>query len=220
MTPLLELPLFLGMSEAELSSYREEGLFSVGTLTRGTEIACRGDKVESLLVLTDGTVRCSTVADDGSYRMDELLHAPLLLQPECLFGMRQRYTTTYVATTACNIVAIRKMDVVTMMNRSIVFRINFLNAITTTAQRINAQTWHQQSADIPQRIIRFIKDRTQYPAGHKRLYINMVDLARELGCSRLEVSEALHLLEDRELIIMHRSSIEIPMMQMLLAYTK
>lgn len=43
-------------------------------------------------------------------------------------------------------------------------------------------------------------------------------MAKELGCSRLEVSEALHRLEDRQLIVMRRSYIEIPTLQLLLAY--
>lgn len=215
---LLELPLFLGMSNEELSSFHKENLYSISTAPKGVELVRCGQSVDTLLLLTEGTIMCVTIADDGSYEMEEMLHAPLVIQPECLFGIRQRYTSTYTTTTVCRMVTIKKMDVVTMMNRSIVFRINLLNTITTIAQRLTAQTWHQHSDDITQRIIRFIKDHVQYPAGYKCLHINMVVLARELGCSRLEVSEALHTLEDHELIVMKRSAIEIPVMQMLLVF--
>jgi Mn-dependent DtxR family transcriptional regulator len=71
------------------------------------------------------------------------------------------------------------------------------------------------SENIEKRIIRSVKDRCIYPAGQKQLRTKMTVLARELGCSRLEISEALHRLEEKQLLIVKRTIIEIPMLQLL-----
>lgn len=215
---ILELPLFMGMSPTELYSMHDSGAFAVSTVAKGTTIAGDGARCEGLLIVMEGTAKCTTVSNGKAYQMEETMQAPTLIQIDRLFGLQQRYSATWVASTPCSILTVSKADVLKMMDTSMVFRINFLNAVSAHSQRIADNVWHQQYDDIPRRMIRFIKDHCLYPAGAKLLRINMNVLAKELGCSRLEVSEALHLLQDRELIRMRRSAIEVPMMQLLLKY--
>ena len=79
------------------------------------------------------------------------------------------------------------------------FRLNLMNIIATQSQRYSRRLWHQMNENIEKRIVRFVKDRCIYPAGQKQLRTKMTVLARELGCSRLEISEALHRLEEKQL---------------------
>ena len=215
---ILELPLFMGMSPAELESLHEDGAFAVRTVSKGTTIALEGTRCEGLHIIIEGTTLCVTMSNGKAYSMEENIQSPTVIELDRLFGKQQRYGSAWVASTPCSILTVSKAHVLKLMDISMVFRINFLNAVTAHSQRISDSLWHQQYDDIPHRVIRFIKDHCQYPAGSKVLRIKMKTLARELGCSRLEVSEALHLLQDKELIRLRRSAIEVPMMQLLLKY--
>lgn len=212
---LLSLPLFMGMSSSELSALLEEGRISSCAAPKGAVLAKEDAPCQNIIVLASGTLKVVTNADDNSYQMEEILHAPMVVQPERLFGLTQRYTATVTTTTVCHYVSMTKSNLIAAMQSSMSFRINVLNLLSTQAQRSNRQVWHQQNDNIAKRIIRFIKDRSSYPTGTKVLRIKMMTLARELGCSRLEISEALHELEDREWILMRRGAIEVPMLQLL-----
>ena len=212
---LLSLPLFLGMGKSEMDVIQDDASIALSSVRRGAAIVKRGEPCGCIVIVTKGMFDCRSFSDDGAYSIDELLHAPMTIQPERIYGMTQRYTSDFIAQTSCEVMRIEKKMVERLMNVSMTFRINFMNAVTTANQRLVSQYWHQQSDVIEQRIIRFVKDRCVYPAGHKVVNIQMKTLARELGCSRLEVSQALHLLEHQELIKVHRGSFEIPMLQLL-----
>lgn len=210
---ILSLPLFLGLSQAELSAFRTEKLFSVAPVHKGEVLAEAGQRADTLTVVVQGTVLCTTHADDKSYTMEESLNAPLVIQPHRLFGLSQRYSATYTTQSVCVAMSIRKNDLVVMMDRSLIFRINFLNVVTSTAEKYEKSLWHQQPKDLTGKVMAFIKNRCLYPAGRKVLRIHMLDFARELGCSRIEVSNALHELEDQELLIIKRGGVEVPMLE-------
>lgn len=208
---LLELPIFLGMSKGDIAELREKDLMSMSVVAKGTDVVAFGQRCDRLLVVAKGSVRVITEAVDHSYVLEEVVQAPFMIQPERLFGLNQRYTSRCLAHSVCELVVIAKADVLRLMNMSIVFSMNLLNALTTRTQRLDRMGWHRQSDSIAGRVVRFLEDRCVSAAGYKLLRIKMVDLADELGCSRLEVSEALHELEQKELIRMKRSAIEIPM---------
>lgn len=212
---LLQLPLFLGMGRSELADIEQDVQIGDTHARRGTILASENEACTALVLVARGTVMSSTRSDDHSYQIDETLQAPLLIQPENIFGIKQRYTSTFCAQTYCEVIRIEKPTVLKLMELSMTFRLNLMNIIATQSQRSSRRLWHQMSEDIEKRIIRFIKDRCIYPAGQKQLRTKMTVLARELGCSRLEVSEALHRLEEKQLLIVRRTIIEIPMLQLL-----
>ena len=217
-TELLQLPLFLGMGRGEMDDIQENVRLVSSHAKKGQMIVTADQSCDSLIIVVKGEVTCITRSDDNSYSMEEHLQAPLLIQPEHIFGIRQRYTMSYRAYSHCDVIRIGKQMVLKLMEISMTFRLNYLNAVTTNSQKLHAGLWHPMPDEIDRRVIRFIKDHTHYPAGRKSLRIKMNVMAKELGCSRLEVSEALHRLEDRQLIVMRRSYIEIPTLQLLLAY--
>lgn len=213
---LLALPLFLGMNRGELESVGEIINISETLVKKGKTIVKAGKECKALYIIVEGRLTYETWSDDRSYSVQEKLDAPLLIQPERIFGLTQRFTSTATALTVCKMIVIDKMMVVKLMDISNTFRINFVNIVTTQSQRLQRQLWHQWPQTIEQRVVRFIKEHCAYPAGEKRINIQMNTLARELGCSRLEVSQALHSLEDKELVIMRRAFVEVPMMQLLI----
>lgn len=216
LSDLLALPLFLGMGEREIEDILENIRLRCSHVRKGKVIVSAGCPCDSLIFVVKGNVVATRYSDDKSYYMDELLTSPLVVQPEHIFGMNQRYSMTFHAQSYCSVMVMEKAMVLKLMEKSMTFRLNMLNMVTTQTQKLQRHFWHPMPEEIDKRIIRFVKDHAYYPAGSKILHIKMNVMAKELGCSRLEISEALHSLQDRELLIIRRSFIEIPMLQLLL----
>lgn len=203
------------MSESDTAALRLEGKLTGRSAKKFSELAKSGDKCFELLMILQGSVKCRTVSNDGRYSVEEVLHAPFVIEPWRLFGLSQRYASTYVAMMPVMMLVMKKNDVMQVMSESLVFRANYLNIVATKLQKTEQRLWHPMGAEVKDRLVQFIKNHCVYPAGHKTIHIQMKTMARELGCSRLEVSNALHELEDEEKIIISRERIEIPMLEIL-----
>src|SRR5574344_2318758 len=94
---LLALPLFQGMSHNDLDTIVSSTKFEFRKSDANTVVFHEGDAYTDLCFVILGTLRTTTTADDHSYRVTEYIKAPLLLQPDRLFGLRQRFTHTYTA---------------------------------------------------------------------------------------------------------------------------
>ncbi|MBP5454968.1 MAG: Crp/Fnr family transcriptional regulator, partial [Paludibacteraceae bacterium] len=116
----------------------------------------------------------------------------------------------------CSILSIEKGEVVKLSEESEIFRINFLNILSTQSQKQQRNPWHRQPKELDKRIARFIETHCIRPVGHKTLKIKMERLAHEMNDSRLDVSRALNKMEQDNLVILHRGMIEIPAFELLI----
>ena len=132
---LLQLPLFLGMGRSELADIEQDVQIGDTHAKRGTILASENEACTALVLVARGTVMASTRSDDHSYQIDETLQAPLLIQPEHIFGIKQRYTSTFSAQTYCEVIRIEKPMVLRLMELSMTFRLNLMNIIATQSQR-------------------------------------------------------------------------------------
>ena len=112
---LLQFTLFQGMSHADLMEVAGHTKFGFHKLAAGKRIVNEGDDCLQLLFLTHGTVRCETRNDGNAYRVEETIKAPYTLQPERLFGLNQRYTTSFKTLTPCNLFSIDKQEVLLLL---------------------------------------------------------------------------------------------------------
>lgn len=204
------------MSKNELMQVVAHTKFDFVKVDEGKKIVKEGDKCEHFIFVTHGTLISETISDDHSYTVVEHISAPFLIQPEQLFGLSQRYSSTFTASTKVNMIRIDKKEVMNLGETFLVFRLNMLNLFTSQTHKLQRQVWQHQSADLRKRIIRFIVSHTQYPAGKKTIYILMEKLAKEVNDSRLDVSRALNSLQNDGLIVLKRGRIEIPMLEKLI----
>lgn len=213
---LLQFSLFQGMSLAELMEVAGHTKFDFVRVSAGKRVVNEGEACSHLYLLTNGQVKAETGSDDHVYRVVETLSAPLMLQPERLFGIQQRYTTAFKAETDCNFLVIDKQEVVLLLETQLVFRLNMFNLMATKSQRTERYPWRPAPKTLRERIIRFFIQHTLYPAGSKTFHILMQRLADEVGDSRLDVSRVLNSMQDDGLLTLHRGRIEIPMLERLL----
>lgn len=213
---LLQFTLFQGMSHADLMEVVGHTKFGFSKHAAGQRIAREGDACNHLIFLTSGTLSVETVSYDHSCRVSETVNAPYAIQVEQLFGLSQRYTSTFRALTECSFISIDKQEVMLLLETQLVFRINMLNLLAADAQRLRQRTWRSAPQTLRQRIIRFFFSRSLYPAGPKTFYILMTQIAAELNDSRLDISRALNDMQADGLLTLHRGRIQIPMLERLL----
>lgn len=213
---LLLFPLFQGMSRDDLELVAGHTRFGFSKMNQGSTIVTEGDDCRQLLFLINGTLRVETMADDRSYMVVENLEAPVILQPEVIFGYTQRYTHTYIAKTDVNLITVGKDEVLRLSEDFLVFRLNLLNMFATQTQKSSRLLWQHVPVTLEDRIVRFFAQHCIYPAGPKMFHVLMNRLAEELNDSRLDVSRALNALQRDGKIVLHRGRVEIPQMERLL----
>lgn len=213
---LLLFPLFQGMSRDDLELVAGHTRLGFSKMNQGSTIVTEGDDCRQLLFLINGTLRVETMADDRSYMVVEQLDAPVILQPEVIFGYTQRYTHTYIAKTDVNLITVGKDEVLRLSEDFLVFRLNLLNMFATQTQKSSRLLWQHVPVTLEDRIVRFFAQHCIYPAGPKMFHVLMNRLAEELNDSRLDVSRALNALQRDGKIVLHRGRVEIPQMERLL----
>ncbi|MBQ8047694.1 MAG: Crp/Fnr family transcriptional regulator [Prevotella sp.] len=207
---LLSLPLFQGLSYADLSAIVETTRFDFKSYGIGEFITRADTSCTHLYLLMSGEAEVSTQSDDHSYRLSETISGPLLIEPERLFGLTPYYSRSFMARSECRVLSIEKQAVLRLCADHLIVRINLLNIMATLSQRQQRQPWRQAPKTLAERIVRFVEQHALRPAGHKVLHIKMERLAEELNDSRLDISSALHELDRRGLVILSRGVIDFP----------
>lgn len=213
---LSQLPIFQGMTTDDLTTLAGQTKFSFQRFNAGQTVIQEGDPCGQLCSLMSGTLIVISDSDDHGYSFTEQIDAPTTLQPERAFGFNQRYSSTFIAKTDCNMMVLDKSEILQLTDDFLVVRLNLLNIISTQFQRLQRRQWHQQPATIEERLIRFLESHCLKPAGEKFVRIKMTRLAAELNTNHLYVSKILNDMQQRGLIVLRRSVIEIPDLRKLL----
>lgn len=214
---LLRLPFFQGIDRDELEAMASKIRFDFQKYDEGVWIARENDRCATLTLVMTGSVEAEAISADHSYSLREQIDAPCAIEPERIFGLRQHLARGYRATTPCNVLRLQKDDVLRLCAQSLVFELNVLNTISTSAQRAGSAFWRTPPTTIPRKIATFVAHRSLRPAGPKTLSIRLTDLGSAIGESRLNVSRSLHVLEAQGLVALARQTIIIHRLEQLLS---
>ncbi len=214
---LLETPVFQGISKSDLHEIVGKTKFGFAKYEEGKTIVRADSYCSEMLFLLSGTIEIIADSADHSYSVSEYCTAPLQIQPQRLFGLRQRYTSTYKAKTPCSLMILSKAEVVRLYNNYEVFRINLLNQLASDYQKLIDRLWTSAGNTLRTRIIHFFLVHSYRPAGEKFFKIKMNTLAAELNDSRLNISIELNNMQDEGLIKLSRGMIHIKALELLLS---
>ncbi len=210
---LLGLPLFQGMNRSDIEEVVAHVKFGFERYSTNKVVVREGMSCHVLYFLLKGRLTVCTSSADHSYSFEEELSAPDMLQPECLFGLTQRYTRTFVTQGRCDFFTIDKQAVMRLTDEYTIFRLNLMNAVTTRAQRLSARLWHPAPTDTRQRIVRFIETHCFRPVGAKTIRMTVECLALQINANCQEVSAALKQFASDGLIEKKRGMIIVPALQ-------
>ena len=123
---LLQFALFQGLSKADLGALVTHTRLGFHKYAEGDTIARAQTTCDRLFFLIDGRVEVVTSADNGSYAVAETAAAPLLFEPEALFGVSPHYASLYRALTPCSVIGIGKDEIYKLIDL-------FLSSVSTTS---------------------------------------------------------------------------------------
>lgn len=215
---LLQFPLFQGMSHDDLQQVAAYTKLDFRKYVAGDTVYNAGDVCRHLYLLINGEVNIISMSDDCQFTVEERMSAPYMAQLERLFGFNSIFSNTMRALTDLNVLLIEKQELNIMSEQYLVFRLNQINLLSYKAQRLWARRWHQQPATLEQRIVRYLVDHCERPAGFKNIKVTMNYLAQELNDSRLDVSRALNRLQQQGLITLHRGGLTVAAMEKLMGH--
>lgn len=222
---LASLPLFMGMSQKELESIMTQTRIDFNKVEAGTVIAKRNQPCGKLTIAISGELLFQTWSDDNSYKIEENVSAPIILQSVGIFGKYQVFTKTIKAITQTNTITFEKDELHRLLDTSLIFRINLVRILATQLQKREQHLWTQQYHPkgkiiseqnydlLAYHIKQFIKCRCVTPAGRKELYISMATLGNLLGQNRQQISTALKNMEQEGILTRSRGKIVIPQLQ-------
>lgn len=201
---LLQLPLFQGMSKADLSEIIEKVKLNFQKHTEGDILFEQGEFCNQLVFLINGEICAETHSPNRLFSFIETFNTPMIIEPYSLFGTRPCFKATYSAQKNASILTIDKSYIYTVLNDYEVFRMNFFNMLCYKTEQLYDKIWNVDPHELEGRLIHFIKGLCTTYQGCKTLKIKMENLAKLLDDTRLNVSNVLNKWQEEGLIEMRR----------------
>lgn len=207
---LLQLPLFQGLAEKDLTQILEKVRLRFEKYEAGSVIVRQGETCNKLIFILNGNIFSKAENEEHSYVFEEVFESPSVIEPYSLFGMRTEFTATYVAETEVDALIVDKSYILTYLATYEIFQLNYLNILSNRAQTVYKRLWRTHSTNTKQKIINFLHLRSSHKNGRKVLYIKMEVLAGLIDDTRINVSKALNELDEQQLVQLSRKTIVIP----------
>ncbi len=205
------LPLFTGMNAEDLMAIVHHENITVDAFEPNEVFVHQGDSCPKLAILMRGNMLVSTTTADGAMCCEEDIAAPMLLEPDILYGIQRSWSSTIKAKSDCYLLFIEKNSVTRLIARSEIFRLNYLNALSSLSARRRQRQWASPVMNPQRRLLQFLAAHTIFNHfGSKRYIVPMHYLGECLGMSRKHVGLLLAELREEGIISYGRSEITIP----------
>lgn len=206
---LLQLPLFQGMTEEDLTLILGKMKLHFSKYKSGECIHKVGEPCQCFTFILKGEIASTTTSVNGAlYSMTEFFTAPYLIEPQSLFGMNTTYAATHVAHGEVHTVSIDKLFVFNELFRYEIFRLNYTNLLSNRVQQLNARVWNiSVDGGLSERIYYFLLSHAERLQGRKMFKIKMDTLALLINESRTAISKALNELQNQGKVELHRGEI-------------
>lgn len=217
---LLQLPLFQGMSKAELSDVIERVKLDFQKIEAGVTLFSQGDVCDKLVFVLSGEVEAETASSCGHFSFVERFDRPMVVEPYSLFGMQPKFKSTYRALGTLSLLTIDKGYIYSVLCQYEVFRINLFNLLSNRGEQLYDKVWGVSAQELEGRLIHFVYSLCTTMSGIKVLRIRMEDLANLLDDTRLNVSNVLNKWRKEGLVAMCRKEYVFYDMENLLSFCK
>ncbi len=210
---LLGLPLFQGMSKSDFTSLLQKVQLDFGRYEDGDTVIASHEICHRFAFLIGGTLESSRTDENGSFEFRETLKAPCLIEPYSMFGRDNQYRRSYRTAGKASMLFIDKQYVYTEIGKYNICRMNMLNMLSGTIQKLDRNIWSITEMTLRDRIICFIRNLADHHKGEKKLLITMNSLARLMDATRINVSRVLNALQKEGLVELSRGGINIPLLE-------
>lgn len=197
---LLALPLFKGVSYNRMSEIVGKTKLAFMKHAPGDVIVRAGEPCTGLLFVIKGSVRLVITAVNDRFRIGQTIATPGLISPDFLFGRDTLYPGEVSAIDEVSLLSIAKADFTTLLRGDDVILFNYLNIISTNAQKAIDGVMGLSTGSLEERIAFWIIALTQMGSDNIVLRARKSNLAAIFGVQRSALTSALDSLRDQGII--------------------
>jgi len=188
---LAELPLFKGVSRGRMAETVGAFRFHFLKYPAGESIFRAGEECVDLAFILSGRVTVAETTDDGRLTVEQTLTGPEVIAPDFLFGRITTYPGDVTAVDTASVLRINKSDYLHILRSDPVFLINYVNLLSTAAQKSVKGVLAVGTGSLAERIAFWVSALTQPRATGIRLRCNRRDLAALFGVPRSTLTATL-----------------------------
>lgn len=197
---LLTLPLFKGLSYTRLSEIVGNTRLAFLKDLPGETILTAGEPCSQIKFVIMGDVRLTISNSTDRFRVSQTLRAPALISPDFLFGRHTMYPGTARAIDTVSIMQIDKADLIRLLQSDEIFIFNYLNMLSTNAQKAIDGIIALTSGSLEERIAYWIIALTQLGSDDIVLSARQRDLYTLFNVQRSSFIATLDSLKERGII--------------------
>jgi CRP-like cAMP-binding protein len=197
---LRELPFLSGVSTARIQEMVGSMPFHFMKFQPGDVIAAEGEPCTHLKIIISGTVRLTITSSNGQVSVEQTIGANSALAPDYLFGRRTTYPGSARAITQVSAVQIAKADYRKMLSSDSVFLFNYLNTVSTNAQKGIGGIMAIAGASLAERLALWVETLTHTQSTNIVIRSKHRDLAAAMGVTRSTFNTAVERMEADGLI--------------------
>lgn len=204
---LMTLPLFKGISYSRLSEIVGNTRLAFLKYLPGEPMIKAGDPCSHIKFIISGHVRLTITNESDRVKVSQTLTSPAVISPDFLFGRNTQYPASATAIDTVSVMQIEKKDFIPLLQCDDVFLFNYLNILSTNAQKAVDGVLALTSGSLEERIAFWIIALTQMDSDDITLCAKQRDLYSLFGVQRSSFIAALDGMKERG--ILDYSSTEI-----------
>ena len=206
---IMELPLFKGVSHDKISELIETTKFHFLKYGNGETIIESGETCTHLRFLVSGSIVRRTANTNRKVVVSEIIDAPDVIGPECLFGIDTTYPFTVTAQGECGILQIDKADYINILQNDKLFIFNILNMLSRNHQKNIQAVLSLSSGSVAERLAFIVLSLTQRGSRELKVEFRQKDMCAMLGVQRTSLMNSLNTLAKQGVITFTTSEISV-----------
>lgn len=206
---LMTLPLFKGVSYNRVSEIVGKTRLGFLKYLPGDPLVRVGEPCTGIKFIITGSVRLTIHNVSDRFRVMQTLNAPSVISPDFLFGRDTLYPADGVAIDTVSVMQIAKSDFISLLHEDEIILFNYLNILSTNAQKAINGVMALTSGSLEERIAFWIIALTQMDATDIVLQARQRDLYALFGVQRTSFMAALDSLRDRGIITYTTNEISV-----------
>ena len=188
---LMTLPLFKGISYSRLSEIVGNTRLAFLKYLPGEPMIKAGDPCSHIKFIISGHVRLTITNESDRVKVSQTLTSPAVISPDFLFGRNTQYPASATAIDTVSVMQIEKKDFIPLLQCDDVFLFNYLNILSTNAQKAVDGVLALTSGSLEERIAFWIIALTQMDSDDVTLTAKQRDLYSLFGVQRTSFIAAL-----------------------------
>lgn len=179
---LKSCPICGKLSVEEQAALSRSLTYSTKLFKKGDRVACQGDPLSSLYLLSKGRVKTEMITESGTVLEVETLSAPAPLASAFLFAENNRFPVDVIALEACEVILIPKQTVMRLLATNEHFLQSYMAFNANRTQFLSERLQLLSIKTIKGKLAYYILKRVQ--GDHYKQDRNQTELSEYFGVAR------------------------------------